>query len=105
MKRKTGAQEVGDGKPDPGRSLWFSDAGTQARGHGLRMTLVGLVLGLALSLAVTRFLRHQLLGVAPTDALTYAGVAVLLTLVALAACYIPARRATKVEPTATLCCE
>jgi predicted permease len=74
-------------------------------GQGLRMTLVGLVLGLALSLAVTRFLRHQLLGVAPTDALTYAGVAVLLCLVALAACYIPARRATKVEPTAALRCE
>jgi predicted permease len=74
-------------------------------GQGLRMTLLGLAIGLALSLVVTRFLRNQLLGVAPTDALTYAGVAVLLCLVALAACYIPARRATKVEPTAALRCE
>jgi predicted permease len=74
-------------------------------GQGLRMTLVGLTLGLALSLAVTRLLRSQLLGVATTDALTYASVAVLICLVALAACYIPARRATKVEPTAALRCE
>jgi len=74
-------------------------------GQGLRMTLVGLALGLVLSLVVTRFLRNQLLGVAPTDMLTYAGVAVLLCLVALAACYLPARRATKVEPTSALRCE
>jgi predicted permease len=74
-------------------------------GQGLRMTLLGLTLGLALSLVLTRFLRNRLLDVAPTDALTYAAVAVLLCLVALAACYIPARRATKVEPTAALRCE
>jgi predicted permease len=74
-------------------------------GQGLRMTLTGLAVGLALSLAVTRFLRTQLLGVAPTDVLTYASVAGLLGLVALAACYIPARRATKVQPMAALRCE
>ena len=61
--------------------------------------------GLVLSLAGTRFLGSRLLGVAPTDAVTYASVAALLCLVALAACYIPARRATKVEPTAALRCE
>jgi predicted permease len=74
-------------------------------GQGLQMTLVGLALGVALSLAVTRFLRSQLVGVAPTDLLTYASVAVLLSIVALAACYIPARRATKVEPNVALRCE
>jgi predicted permease len=74
-------------------------------GHGLRMTLTGLGVGVAVSLAATRFLGTQLLGVAPTDLLTYAVVALLLSFVALAACYIPARRATKVEPTVALRCE
>ncbi|HME00962.1 MAG TPA: ABC transporter permease [Terriglobia bacterium] len=74
-------------------------------GHGLRMTLTGLGVGVAVSLAVTRLLRTQLLGVAPTDVLTYASVALLLSVVALAACYIPARRATKVQPTVALRCE
>ena len=74
-------------------------------GQGLRMTILGLAVGLALSLVVTRFLRAQLLGVAPADALTYASVALMLSIVALAACYIPARRATKVQPTVALRCE
>jgi predicted permease len=74
-------------------------------GQGLRMTLIGLAVGLTLSLVARRFLRTQLLGVAPTDVLTYASVALLLSIVALAACYIPARRATKVEPTVALKCE
>jgi len=73
--------------------------------HGLRMTLAGLGVGVAVSLAVTRFLRTQLLGVAPTDVLTYASVALLLSVVALVACYIPARRATKVQPLVALRCE
>jgi putative ABC transport system permease protein len=74
-------------------------------GHGLRMTLIGVGVGLAVSSAVTRVLRSQLLGVGPTDVLTYVSVAVLLSIVALAACYIPARRASKVEPTVALRCE
>ncbi len=74
-------------------------------GQGLRMTLIGLSVGLAVSLVATRFLRTLLFGVAPTDALTYAGVAGLLSIVVLAACYIPARRATNVEPMAALRCE
>jgi predicted permease len=74
-------------------------------GQGLSMTLIGLAIGLAVSLAATRFLRAQLLGVTPTDLLTYASVALVLSMVALAACYIPARRATKVEPTEALRCE
>jgi len=74
-------------------------------GQGLRMTVTGLGVGVAVSLAATRFLRTQLLGVAPTDLLTYVSVALVLSMVALAACYIPARRATKVEPTEALRCE
>lgn len=58
--------------------------------------------GLALSLCGTRFLRTQLLGVRSTDMLTYGSVAVLLSILALAVCYIPARRATKVEPMGAL---
>lgn len=70
--------------------------------QGLRLTLIGLVLGLALSLALTRFLGRLLFGIAPTDALTFGGVALLLSTVALGACYIPARRATAVDPMVVL---
>jgi len=71
-------------------------------GQGLRLTLMGLAVGLALSIALTPFLRNQLLGVTTTDALTYASVVSLLCVVALVACYIPARRATKVDPMVAL---
>jgi len=70
--------------------------------QGLRLTLIGLALGLVLSLVLTRFLRSELFGVTATDALTYGGVAILLSFVALLACYIPARRAANVEPMAAL---
>lgn len=66
--------------------------------HGVTLTAIGLVIGLAVSLALTRFLSSMLFGVTPTDALTFAGVAVLLCAVALLACYLPARRAMKVDP-------
>jgi len=74
-------------------------------GQGLRMTVVGLAAGAAISLVATRLVRAHLLGVAPTDVMTYASVALLLSLVVLTACYLPARRATRVEPTVALHCE
>jgi len=69
---------------------------------GLRLIVVGLTIGLVLSLMLTRFLRTILFGVGATDAITFIGVAILLTAVALLACYIPARRATRVDPMVAL---
>jgi predicted permease len=71
-------------------------------GHGLWLTLVGVGLGLAASYALTRFLKTMLLGVTSTDALTFWGVAILLSAVALFACFIPARRAMRVDPMVAL---
>jgi predicted permease len=66
--------------------------------QGLWLTLDGLGIGIAISLALTRYLKSELYGVAATDLGTYAAVALLLCLVALVACYIPAHRATRVNP-------
>jgi predicted permease len=70
--------------------------------QGLLLTAVGLAIGLGLAYAVTPLLRSTLYGVAATDSATYTCVAGLLCVVALVACYIPARRATKVEPVVAL---
>lgn len=70
--------------------------------HGLKLTLTGVFIGVACGLVVTRFMRSFLFGISVTDPLTFAGIAVLLTLVALAACFIPARRAMSVEPMVAL---
>jgi putative ABC transport system permease protein len=70
--------------------------------QGLRLAGIGLILGLALALAVTRVMTSVLFGVSPIDPLTFASMVVLLALVALFACYIPARRATKVDPMVAL---
>jgi len=66
--------------------------------HGIKLTFIGLALGLAGSWAVTRMLVSLLYGVSATDPFTFTGVSLLLAMVALFACYIPARRATKVDP-------
>jgi len=66
--------------------------------EGMSLILIGLGVGLATSLASTRFLSSLLFGVTATDPLTFAAVITLLALVALAACYIPARQAVRVDP-------
>ncbi len=73
--------------------------------HGLALTLVGVAVGLAGSLAITRLLRGMLYGVTATDPLTYGVIAALLMIVALLACWIPARRATQVDPMIALRCD
>ncbi|HTE46963.1 MAG TPA: ABC transporter permease [Gemmatimonadaceae bacterium] len=71
-------------------------------GEGLRIIGIAVVIGLAGSFAATRLLRSQLFGVGPTDVLTFAVVTVLLSAVAMLACYLPARRASRVDPMVAL---
>ena len=70
--------------------------------QGTIMTAIGIAAGLALAVAVTRLLATVLFGVTATDPLTLAAVAALLTAVSLAATYIPARRASHLDPTTAL---
>jgi putative ABC transport system permease protein len=67
-------------------------------GQGMRLAMVGVLLGIGTALALTQLMKRLLFGVAAADPLTYGLIALLLTLVALLACWIPARRATKVDP-------
>jgi putative ABC transport system permease protein len=86
--------------------------GAQARdvlrlviGHGIKLALIGVVLGLGAALALTQLMKTLLFDVSPNDPLTFVVIALLLILVALVACWIPARRATKVDPMIALRCE
>jgi predicted permease len=67
-------------------------------GHGARMALVGVAIGVVAALGLTRLMANQLFGVSAYDPFTFAAVAMLLIVVAVAACYVPARRAMRVDP-------
>ena len=71
-------------------------------GQGLRLTVIGLVTGLIASFGLTRLLQAQLFNVRPTDPATLSGVALFIAVVAFVACYVPAQRATRVDPIVTL---
>jgi len=71
-------------------------------GEGMVIVAIAVAIGLAGSLATTRLLRSQLFGVGPTDVLTFSIVTALLALVAMLACYLPARRASRVDPMVAL---
>ena len=71
-------------------------------GQGMKLTLIGVAIGFVGAIAVTRLMSSLLFAVAPTDFVTFTFSAVALTVVALLACFLPARRATKVDPLVAL---
>jgi len=83
--------------------------GAQARdvlrmilGYGAKLAAIGVGIGALSAFGLTRLMTSQLFGITATDPVTFATVALLLVLIALAACYLPARRATKVDPMVAL---
>ncbi len=82
-----------------------SDVMRLVLGGGAKMALVGVAAGLAAAFGLTRLMANQLFGVTAHDPLTYGAVGVLLMLVALFACYVPARRAMRLDPVAALRCD
>ena len=74
-------------------------------GQGMKLTLIGVAIGLAASFVLTRVMLSMLFEVSATDPLTFVGISLLLTVVSLLACYIPARRAMEVDPMVALRCE
>ena len=83
----------------PGDVLW------RVLRQGLTLAALGVAIGLALAVGVTHLLAYFLYGVSPFDPVTFAGVPLVLGLVALCACWFPARRATQVDPMVALRCE
>jgi ABC-type lipoprotein release transport system permease subunit len=71
-------------------------------GHGMKLAATGIVLGIIGAAGATQFIKTVLYNVTPTDPLSFTGVAVFLTLVALVASYVPARRAMAVDPIVAL---
>jgi putative ABC transport system permease protein len=71
-------------------------------GQGMRLTFIGIVIGLLGSIALTRFIETLLFEVRASDPLTYALIALLIVIVSMLACYLPARRASKVDPLVAL---
>ena len=79
-----------------------SDVLKMVLGQGARLAVLGVAIGLATAAGLTRLMTTILYGVSATDPVTFAGVAIVLTIVALAACYIPARRAMRTDPIVAL---
>jgi len=73
-----------------------------AVGEGMQLVAIGLAVGLAGGVALTRFVRTMLFDVSPSDPLTFGSISALLAAVAFVACYVPARRATRVDPLVAL---
>jgi ABC-type antimicrobial peptide transport system permease subunit len=72
---------------------------------GLKLAVAGAIIGILAALIVSHLMAGLLYGVSPSDPLTFVGLTIVLTIVALAACYIPARRAMRVDPIIALRCE